>query len=105
MRKAKQNTAYNGSADDIRDGFIHFSSKNQVAGTADKYFSSEEEVVLLAFDPEAFEKNTLKWEASRGGELFPHLYSCLDVQTAAHTSIIKKTNAGNFDLEPYLGGK
>lgn len=62
-----------GSADDLRDGFIHFSAEEQVAGTMAKYFSGERQVVVLTVPVEPL-GDALRWEASRNGALFPHLY-------------------------------
>lgn len=67
---------YRGSPDDVRDGFIHFSAASQVKGTAARHFRGVEDLVLVAFDEEAL-GDMLKWEPSRGGELFPHLYGAL----------------------------
>ncbi len=72
---------YTGSADDRRDGFIHFSAADQVAGTAAKYFANMPDLVLIAFDADAL-GGALKWEPSRGGALFPHLYGPLDPKLA-----------------------
>lgn len=72
---------YDGSADDRRDGFIHLSAADQVAGTAAKYFVDMPDLVLIAFDPDAL-GTALKWEPSRGGALFPHLYGPLDPKLA-----------------------
>ena len=68
-----------GSADDRRDGFIHLSADDQVAATRAKYFADEPDVVLLALDAEALGA-ALRWEASRGGARFPHLYRALRVE-------------------------
>ena len=62
-----------GSPDDLRDGFIHFSTAAQAPETAGKYFSGEDGLWLLACD-EAALGPALRWEPSRGGALFPHLY-------------------------------
>ncbi len=62
-----------GSADDLRDGFIHLSAEDQVDGTRAKYFAGAAGVVLVTLDAEALEP-ALRWEPSRGGALFPHLY-------------------------------
>lgn len=62
-----------GAPVDLADGFIHFSTAAQVAETAEKHFSEESDLVLVAFD-DAKLGPALKWEASRGGALFPHLY-------------------------------
>ncbi len=67
---------YTGSHDDCRDGFIHFSTSSQVKETAAKHFSSISDLVLLTVDASALGRN-LKWEPSRGGDLFPHLYGAM----------------------------
>lgn len=61
-----------GAPVDLADGFVHFSTGSQVAETVSKYFSGEHGLQILALDPKALD--TLKWEPSRGGDLFPHLY-------------------------------
>src|SRR5258706_753391 len=82
---------YRGSAHDLRDGFIHFSTAAQLGETARKHFSGVADLILLAVDTEelAFARperlltregqSALKWETSRGGDLFPHLYGELSL--------------------------
>lgn len=67
---------YHGSAVDRRDGFIHFSTAAQVAETAAKHFAGQKDLMLIAIDAATLEPS-LKWEPSRGGDLFPHLYAAL----------------------------
>lgn len=62
-----------GAPVDLADGFIHFSTAAQVAETAARYFATESDLVLVALD-DAQLGPALKWEPSRGGALFPHLY-------------------------------
>lgn len=62
-----------GAPVDRADGYIHFSTPAQVAETAARHFASESDLVLVACDP-ALLGNDLRWEPSRGGALFPHLY-------------------------------
>lgn len=62
-----------GSPDDLRDGYIHMSTAEQVPGTRAKYFADQPDAVLLAIDSGALGE-ALRWEPSRGGALFPHLY-------------------------------
>jgi len=62
-----------GSAVDLADGFIHLSGADQAQETAAKYFVGQADLVLLGVEAEALGE-ALKWEASRGGALFPHLY-------------------------------
>ncbi|MBL4751640.1 MAG: DUF952 domain-containing protein [Amylibacter sp.] len=61
---------------DLNDGFIHFSTALQAAETAAKHFAGEEDLMLLAIDADGL-GDALKWEPSRGGDLFPHLYRIL----------------------------
>lgn len=77
-----------GSPDDLRDGFIHFSTEAQMAGTLEKYFSGEAEVVILevAVAPLG---DALRWEPSRNGALFPHLYGTLLLHHVAAVSVRK----------------
>ena len=72
---------FKGSAVDRRDGFIHFSAAHQLRETARRHFAGRPDLVLLAIEAEALGPD-LKWEKSRGGDLFPHLYGPLDVEKA-----------------------
>jgi len=65
-----------GTGDDLRDGFIHLSAGHQVAGTLAKHFPGQEDLLLLTVDAERLGPG-LKWEESRDGDLFPHLYGPL----------------------------
>jgi uncharacterized protein (DUF952 family) len=65
-----------GSGADVRDGFIHLSTAAQVRDTAARYFAETADLMLIAIDAAAL-KGALKWEASRGGDLFPHFYGAL----------------------------
>ncbi|SFT81324.1 Uncharacterized conserved protein, DUF952 family [Sedimentitalea nanhaiensis] len=62
-----------GAPVDLADGFVHFSTAAQVAETAAKHFAGVDHLHLLAMDSDAM-GDALKWEPSRGGALFPHLY-------------------------------
>lgn len=68
--------AWTGSPDDLRDGYVHLSAADQVAGTLAKYFADVPDLILLAVDPEMLGAGLL-YEPSRGGALFPHLYAPL----------------------------
>ena len=76
-REAARSGVFRGSEPDLRDGFIHFSSAEQAAETAAKHFASKPDLVLLRADAASL-GDRLKWETSRGGALFPHLYGDLD---------------------------
>jgi uncharacterized protein (DUF952 family) len=69
---------FRGSEVDLRDGFIHFSSAAQVVETAGKHFAGQSDLLLVRIDGAKL-GDSLKWESSRGGALFPHLYGELDL--------------------------
>lgn len=80
-RAACRTGSYGGSSDDVRDGFIHFSAAHQLRGTAAKHFQGVRDLLLVAVDDAALGA-ALVWEASRGGDLFPHLYDVLPTELA-----------------------
>lgn len=71
-----------GSPVDIDDGFIHFSTAAQVAETARRHFAGRKNLLLVAIHVAPLGE-ALKWEPSRGGDLFPHLYDTLDLSAVA----------------------
>jgi uncharacterized protein (DUF952 family) len=88
---------YRGSAADLRDGFIHFSAAEQVAATAAKHFAEQHDLLLVAVDADPLGA-ALKWEPSRGGALFPHLYGELPVSAALWVKPLPLDNAGRHVL-------
>ena len=78
-REAEANGRFTGAPIDIADGFIHFSTAAQVRETAAKHFTGRTALLLIAID-EASLGNGLKYEVSRGGAPFPHLYGPLDLK-------------------------
>jgi uncharacterized protein (DUF952 family) len=68
-----------GSADDLRDGYIHLSTPEQAPTTAAKWFAGVEGLMAIGFDSTALGAE-LRWEPSRNGELFPHYYSVLRIE-------------------------
>ena len=68
---------YRGSSQDVADGFIHFSTAAQIVESARRHRAGQHGLLLLAVDAERL-GDRLKWETSRGGDLFPHLYGPLD---------------------------
>lgn len=78
--EATESGGYGGSAVDRRDGFIHLSAETQVRETAARHFAGKDSLVLIAFAEEGLAN--LRWEASRGGALFPHVYGSLPVSAA-----------------------
>ena len=67
---------FDGSPVDVQDGFIHFSTAAQAQETAAKHFRGQADLVVVAFETDELGE-ALKWEPSRGGDLFPHLYGVL----------------------------
>ena len=65
---------FHGAPIDIKDGYIHFSTQEQLEETKSKHFQGESPLYIVTIDARQFEKE-LKWEVSRGGALFPHLYA------------------------------
>jgi uncharacterized protein (DUF952 family) len=81
-REAEVAGKFRGSAVDIKDGFIHFSTAAQAQVTAAKHFAGQSDLVLVSVDATRL-GGALKWEPSRGGALFPHLYGDLDLAAVA----------------------
>ncbi|MGD0025114.1 MAG: DUF952 domain-containing protein [Xanthobacteraceae bacterium] len=73
---AEADGQFRGSPVDERDGFVHFSTAAQLAETASKHFAQKSDLILVSVDGDAL-GSQLKWERSRGGDLFPHLYAAL----------------------------
>lgn len=75
-REAERTGSFTGAPIDIADGFIHFSTVSQVRETAAKHFAGQTDLLLIAIDGAKLGE-ALKYEVSRGGALFPHLYADL----------------------------
>lgn len=73
---------FEGAGIDLADGYIHFSTGEQLAGTAAKYFAGRTDLVIVAVDP-AVLGDALRFEPSRDDELFPHLYGELAISDVA----------------------
>jgi uncharacterized protein (DUF952 family) len=81
---ASEDGRFNGSATDLADGYIHFSAAHQAQETAERHFRGVEDLVLLAIEAESLGP-ALRWEVSRGGERFPHLYGPLEHRLVIET--------------------
>jgi len=80
-RAAEAAGVFAGAGIDLSDGYIHFSTQEQAAETAAKHFAGKRDLVLVAVDADRLGP-ALKWEVSRGGALFPHLYGTLATRDA-----------------------
>ena len=76
---------FHGAPVDLADGYIHLSTADQLQGTLDKHFGGASGLVIAEVDLEAL-GDTVKWEVSRGGALFPHVYGALPIAAVLVTS-------------------
>ena len=83
--RAETQGAFTGSPVDLADGFIHFSTAEQVEETARRHFAGQTDLVLVTVDSDKL-GDALKWEPSRGGALFPHLYGALPTDAVVSVS-------------------
>jgi uncharacterized protein (DUF952 family) len=96
-RAAEAAGRFDGSAVDIHDGFIHFSTATQLAETAQKHFARQSDLLLIAVDADAL-ATALKWEPSRGGDLFPHLYAALPLSAVRWVRPLPDERDGRREL-------
>jgi len=94
---------FRGAPLDTADGFIHFSTKEQVADTANKHFAGLANLVLVAVEAESLGP-ALKWEISRKGKLFPHLYGVLPVNQTRWVRELPLGFGGTHDFPPEVTG-
>ena len=92
--EAERTGTFAGSPIDLADGFIHFSTAAQAVETARRHFAGQDGLVLVAVDADALGAE-LKWEPSRGGDLFPHLYGPLPASAAISVSPLPLSNEGH----------
>lgn len=97
--QAERDGTFIGSAVDAADGYIHFSTAAQVAETAGKHFAGMSDLVIVAVGAEELGA-ALKWERSRGGALFPHLYGELPVSAARWVKPLHLDDDGRHVLPP-----
>lgn len=98
---AERTGVYRGTPDDRRDGFLHFSTAEQVAESAARHRRGRDDVILVAVDPDAL-GDRLKWEPSRGGDLFPHLYGDLPMSLVKTTHALALDDQGHQVFPPGL---
>ena len=85
-----------GSKKDLEDGYIHFSGEDQVKGTLEKYYSNQRNLVLLKV--ETLKLDHLIWEQASDGNMFPHLYSSLDLSNVVDEFEITLNDDGIHEL-------
>jgi uncharacterized protein (DUF952 family) len=102
-REAESKGQFCGSELDLADGFIHFSTHAQVGETAEKWFCGQGDLVLVGVDPEKLEP-LLRYEPSRGGALFPHLYGTLPLDAVVFARPLPMRADGSHDFSGLLAG-
>jgi uncharacterized protein (DUF952 family) len=100
-RAAQAAGVYAGAEIDRADGYIHFSAADQVAATAAKWFKGREDLVLVAVEAEKLGA-ALRWERSRGDQLFPHLYGRLPLTAVAWSRPLPLKADGAHDFGSWL---
>jgi len=85
-----------GSKKDLEDGYIHFSSEDQVEETLKKFYSNQKDLILLKVN--TLKLNHLIWEQASDGNMFPHLYSLLDISNIVDEFEISLNNDGSHIL-------
>jgi len=91
---------YEGSVDDKRDGFIHFSTQKQVKRVLAKYFSGQTDLLLLAIDVSLLNPLKLKYEGKMGADKYPHLYEALS-PSAVHAQYPVRLSDTNEHIIDY----
>ena len=99
-REAERLGEFRGAPVDLADGFVHFSTAVQVVETAARHFAGQDDLVLAAIDAQALGE-ALRWEPSRGGDLFPHLYAALPLSAVKWTKDLPLGADGRHRL-PHL---
>jgi uncharacterized protein (DUF952 family) len=102
--EAERAGVFRGSAVDLADGYIHFSAAGQAAETAAKHFAGMADLVLVAVSAEKLD-GALKWEPSRGGALFPHLYGVLPMTAVRWAKPLPLGAGGTHVFPPEVAAK
>lgn len=92
---------FTGMAVDMADGYLHFSTAEQLAETLRLHFRGKHELVLLAVRADDLGES-LQWEPSRGGELFPHVHGTFPMSAIVHDAVIAVDDAGHCELPDWV---
>ncbi len=96
MATLEQDGRFAGAPVDLADGYIHLSTEAQLTETADRHFADQSDLWIAAVDLAAY--RTVKWEESRGGQLFPHLYEPLLLETLVAYGPLARRDDGQVKL-------
>ena len=97
MEQMQRDGLFRGSPADVSDGYIHLSCGSQLAATLEKYFSGVSGLMLAAVDLSRL-GGAVRWEPSRGGQLFPHVYGVLPVDAVVSVVPLERTPDGAVKL-------
>ena len=97
MVTLEQDGRFDGAAVDVADGYIHLSTAEQLTETVDKHFAGQNDLHVAAIDLTA-QGERLRWEPSRGDQLFPHLYGALLLETVVAYGPIERDAEGRIKL-------
>jgi len=97
MTALETDESFAGAPVDLADGYIHMSTEAQLTETVDKHFAGQTDLHVAAIDLEALGPK-LKWEESRGGEDFPHLYAPLLLETVLAYGPLERDDVGKVKL-------
>ncbi|HWG04782.1 MAG TPA: DUF952 domain-containing protein [Beijerinckiaceae bacterium] len=100
-KEAEAAGIFSGAPIDLADGFIHFSTAEQTRETAVKHFHGEPDLLLIVVDSDPL-ADALRWEVSRGGQLFPHLYRPLPLDVVRSVSPVPRRADGSHDFSGLL---
>lgn len=102
MAILERDGVFGGAPVDLEDGFIHLSTADQLTETVDRHFAGQGDLHVAAVDLGAYNDQALRWEASRGGQLFPHLYAPLLLETLVAYSPLDRNGDGTV-RQPVAG--
>ena len=97
MEELEHERVFKGAPVDLADGYIHLSTAEQLAETIDKHFAGQQDLWLVAVDLDALAES-VKWEPSRGGQLFPHIYGPLPLEAVVAYSELHYEPDGTLRL-------
>lgn len=99
---AEKTGVFTGSPVDVKDGFIHFSTADQVTETANKHFKGLSNLLLIIVEEDLLDSDALKYEISRGGDLFPHLYGALALDSIVGVAKFEANEQGLFSFSEVM---
>mgnify|MGYP002735240240 FL=1 len=97
MAQLEADGVFKGAPVDLADGYIHLSTEAQLTETVEKHFAGQDDLHVAAVDLAAL-ADTVKWEPSRGGQLFPHIYGDLPLNAVVAYSPLERDENGTVRL-------